>query len=107
MPVEARRTSAIVVLACGGVDIASWPLAACDCHGLSVVDELARLQLAAGRLGCAIRLREASPRLTELLDLAGLAEVVPARLRGEVRGEPEGGEQVGVEEAVVPDDPVA
>lgn len=41
------------------------------------VDALARLQLTARRFGCRIRLRHACGRLRGLLDLMGLAEVVP------------------------------
>ena len=41
-----------------------------------VVDALARLQLAATRRGCAIRLRNASPALLELVELMGLSNVL-------------------------------
>ncbi|MGE5690390.1 MAG: STAS domain-containing protein [Pseudomonadota bacterium] len=40
------------------------------------VDALARLQLAARRLGCTIRLRHASPELRELVAFMGLTEVL-------------------------------
>jgi ABC-type transporter Mla MlaB component len=40
------------------------------------VDALARLQLAAGRLGCTVRLRNASPGLRELVALMGLDDVL-------------------------------
>ena len=39
---------------------------------LILVDAIARLQLAAQRMGCAIRLRNASTELRELLEFAGL-----------------------------------
>ena len=42
------------------------------------VDALARLQLTALRSGREIRLKHASPELEELLDLMGLAAVIPA-----------------------------
>jgi len=98
----------MVVLVCGDAEVASWPLAQCDRPDLSVVDELARWQLTARRLGCSIRLRDACVELMELLDLLGLSEVVSgtAGLRREAGGETEGGEQGGVEEVVMPDDPV-
>jgi ABC-type transporter Mla MlaB component len=41
------------------------------------VDALARLQLAAGRYGCQVRLRHASSELLELLAFMGLRDVVP------------------------------
>lgn len=41
---------------------------------LAAVDALARLRLAAGRLGHRLRYRGAGPELTLLLDLVGLAE---------------------------------
>lgn len=43
---------------------------------LAVVDALARLQLAALRVGCTIRVRDPSTALRELLDLVGLADLV-------------------------------
>ncbi|MGH3896716.1 MAG: hypothetical protein ACRDTA_00395 [Pseudonocardiaceae bacterium] len=101
-----RDTGARVVLVCGDAEVASWPLAGSDRPDLAVVDELARLQLAALRLGCSIRLRGACVELLDLLDLLGLRKVVDAGLCREAGGETEGGEQVGVEEVVMPDDPV-
>src|SRR4051794_32427315 len=96
--VRPGRTHAIVVLTRGGVEVARWPLIPIDRPDLGTADALARLQLAAKRLGCAVRLRDASAELTELLDLVGLRELC---------GQTESGEEVGVEEVVVPDDPVA
>ena len=66
-----------------------------------MVDELARLQLEARRQGCSIWLRHACPDLVELLQLVGLGDVL------QVGGKAERLEQGGVEEVVVPDDPVA
>jgi ABC-type transporter Mla MlaB component len=43
---------------------------------LGVVDCLARLQLAARRSGCVLRLIDADPELRELLDLVGLVDVL-------------------------------
>ena len=42
------------------------------------VDALARLQLAAGRLGCRVRLENASPQLRELIAFMGLQDVLPS-----------------------------
>jgi hypothetical protein len=44
---------------------------------LGLVDDLARLQLAARRQGWSIRLRHPSCELAQLLTLAGLADVIP------------------------------
>jgi ABC-type transporter Mla MlaB component len=41
------------------------------------VDALARLQLAARRLGCQVRLRHASEELRELVAFMGLDDVLP------------------------------
>ena len=64
------------------------------------VDDLARLQLAARRLGQRVVLFGARPRLIEMVEMAGLADVLPASRSGaEVRREPEEGEEaLGVEE---------
>jgi len=111
-----RRTSvlppdcaAILVLALGDLELASWPLTVRGPVDLSVVDELARLQLAARRMGCSIRLRDAGTELSGLLAFVGLTGVVTGLpgLSLQVGGEAEGGEQGGVEEVVVTDDPVA
>jgi ABC-type transporter Mla MlaB component len=60
---------------------ASPAVALCDVHDVAAdavtVDALARLQLAARRHGCQIRLCRASPELRELLALVGLQDVVP------------------------------
>ena len=101
--------AAVVVLARDGVEVAAWPL---EVHGpvdLSVVDDLARLQLAARRLGCSIRLRDPSGELTALLAFLGLARAIAGSTGAvsQVVGEAECGEEVGVEEVVVPDNPVA
>jgi ABC-type transporter Mla MlaB component len=67
---------------------------------LVTVDALARLQLAARRLGCGVRLRDAPLDLQDLLACLGLDGVVPrGDLRVESRREPEQREQpVGIEE---------
>ena len=96
----------MVVLLRGDTEVASWPLPAWGRFDLAVVEELARLQLAARRMGYSIRLRGAGVELSDLLDLAGLGEVV-AGLGLEPSGKAEGGEQAGVKEVVPPDDPVA
>jgi ABC-type transporter Mla MlaB component len=53
----------------------------CDVGGVEpdavTVDALARLQLAAQRRGCQVRLRHASSELLELVDFMGLKNVLP------------------------------
>ena len=100
-----RDVLATVVLRRGDLELSEWCLPREDRIDLAAVGHLARLVLTARRLGCAIELRDADPELLGLLGFVGLAEV--AGLRGQVVGEAEDGEQVGVEEVVVPDDPVA
>lgn len=64
------------VLGSSGADVVL-----CDVTGVDVdavtVDALARLQLAAGRLGCQVRLRHASDALLDLLAFMGLRDVLP------------------------------
>jgi hypothetical protein len=104
---QRRHVDAVVVLLRGDAEVTSWPLTGCGHPDLAVVDHLARLVLVARRLGCSIRLRDACGKLTELVDLVGLGEVLtPASLLGQVGGKAEGGEQAGVEEVVVRHDPV-
>ena len=94
-----------VVIARDDIEVASWSLESRPRADLSLIDELARLQLVARRLGCSLRLRGAWPELCELLDLAGLAEV-PTCGRGwglEVR-EPDDGKRAGVDECTETDD---
>jgi ABC-type transporter Mla MlaB component len=59
-----------------GVDVAL-----CDVRGVDpdavTIDALARLQLAARRHGCQVRLRHASDELLELLAFMGLQDVLP------------------------------
>ena len=91
----ATKRVATVVIVRGTSELASWPV---EGAGLTVVEELAWLALAVRRAGYAVRLRDADPDLVRLLGLAGLSEVF---------GQPEIREQRGVEEVVVPDDPIA
>lgn len=57
-------------------------VALCDVAGLEVdavtVDALARLQLAARRQHCRIRLRNASEELRDLIAFVGLDEIFPS-----------------------------
>lgn len=56
-------------------------VAICDVSGVNpdavTIDALARLQLAARRHGCQVRLRDPSEELLELLAFMGLRDVLP------------------------------
>ena len=99
VPAHAR---AEVVLLRDGAEVASWPLV---CEGarvdLRAVNTLARLQLQAKGQGCTVWLRHAGPDLVELVELVGLAGVMQLGRHAEDL------EQRGVEEVVMPDDPLA
>jgi ABC-type transporter Mla MlaB component len=73
LPGLCERVCALLVE--NGADVAH-----CDVSGVDVdavtVDALARLQLAAGRHGCQVRLRHASVELRELVAFMGLADVL-------------------------------
>ena len=66
----------------------------------SVLEDLARLLLAARRLGVTVELRRPSRRLVDLLALAGLAD----ELGVEMGGKAEAREELGVDEEVDPGD---
>ncbi len=78
---------------------------------LGTIGALARIQLTVRRLGCEVRLDDASPALRGLLGLAGLREVVRCAPGGsgfEARRQAEGREEAsGVEEEGDPADPPA
>jgi hypothetical protein len=77
-----------VVVSDGDAELASWPL---DLHGapnLAIINELARLQLAAGRAGWTVRLRGAPPSLWALLELTGLCDVIKPADEGGADGPP-------------------
>jgi hypothetical protein len=105
--VSRRDTDALVVLVCRNLELARLPLPGSAHPDLEVVETLALLQLALRRVGCSVSVRHASVELVELLELVGLRDVVTDVALREVGGEAEVGEQVGVDEVVVPDDPVA
>lgn len=65
-----------LVLVVDDVEVAAWRLAGPARTDLAVVDALARLQLVARRLGYSIRFCNPTPELCELLELAGLGDVV-------------------------------
>lgn len=90
-------------------------LEAAKAMGLSMVDLMARLQLAATRMGCTVSFRGATPELRHLLRLAGLIDVlrcdpapgIETELGIQVGREAEHGEHpLGVEEEGDPRDPI-
>ena len=66
---------------CGLLEGCDAAFAVCDVHGVNAdavtVDALARLQLAARRHQCQVRLRGASNELRELVAFMGLRDVLP------------------------------
>lgn len=110
---EVRGEQTFVVLLDGDRELARWPVdpASASPTGrldVGLVGTLARLQLGAHRSGWVIELRHACPRLLDLLELVGLVGLAGLAGGGalslEAGGEAEGGEQLGVEEAVEPGD---
>jgi ABC-type transporter Mla MlaB component len=65
---------------CGILERSGADVALCDVRGVDpdavTVDALARLQLAARRHGCQVRLRHASSELLELVSFMGLSDVL-------------------------------
>jgi ABC-type transporter Mla MlaB component len=66
---------------CALLDTSGADVAVCDARGVDpdavTVDALARLQLAARRHGCQVRLRRASDELLDLVAFMGLRDVLP------------------------------
>ncbi len=89
------------------------PLVACDVSRIAQPDEgtlesLVRLQLAAHRLGVSFRLYNACPALVDLIEIAGLTdvlEVVPSGV--EMDGQAEEREQLRIDEEVLGGDRTA
>ena len=67
---------AIVVLAVGGIELGRWVLPGSAQPDLDVIDTLARVALAARRLGGEVALRNAGPELLGLIDFVGLDDVL-------------------------------
>jgi ABC-type transporter Mla MlaB component len=65
---------------CGLLAESHASVALCDVSGIAAdavaVDALARLQLAAHRNGCTVRLQQATPQLRDLVAFMGLAHVL-------------------------------
>ncbi|HZQ86371.1 MAG TPA: hypothetical protein VFA83_16095 [Acidimicrobiales bacterium] len=65
-----------VVLVNGDEVLAEWDIHCDGRPAVALLDELARMQLAARRLGLAIIVRDADTRLADVIALAGLTDVL-------------------------------
>lgn len=79
-PVEHSDLPGLCARVCALLSADRGALLDCDVAGVApdavAIDALARLQLAARRQGCRIRLRHASPELVELVAFLGLDDVL-------------------------------
>jgi ABC-type transporter Mla MlaB component len=80
-PIERAALPGLCARVCALLEGSGAGVALCDVRGVEpdavTVDALARLQVAARRHGCLVRLRHASPALRALLALMGLTDVLP------------------------------
>jgi ABC-type transporter Mla MlaB component len=80
-PIARADLPGLCARVCVLLERSSARVALCDVTGVGVdavtVDALARLQLAAQRRGCRVRLRNASEELRELVGFMGLEDVLP------------------------------
>ena len=76
----------------------------CDVSGVTAdaaaLDALARLQLTAHRFGATLLLHDAGRALTDLIEWAGLAEVLLVESGVEPEGQVEEREELGIDEEV-------
>src|SRR5689334_19235884 len=81
-PIRRADLPGLCARVCALLSGSAAEVAYCDVAGVQpdavTVDALARLQLAARRHGCRVRLRGASPELVELVAFTGLEDVLPA-----------------------------
>ena len=80
-PIAREDLPGLCARVCGLLGQTRPNIALCDTSGVDpdavTVDALARLQLAAQRYGCQVRLRNASPELLALVAFMGLGDVLP------------------------------
>jgi ABC-type transporter Mla MlaB component len=80
-PIERDELDGLSERVCALLRSSGASVALCDVRGVPAdavtVDALARLQLAARRAGCQVRLRNASGELLELVAFMGLRDVLP------------------------------
>lgn len=94
-PIGRAEVMAVADRACGdlvrcGPGIVGCDVGAVDGPALPTIDVLARLALAARRGRSEMRLEHASPAILELLELCGLAEVLPCEEPGDPPGDQRG-----------------
>jgi len=80
-PITRADLQQLCACVCGLLERTGAGVALCDVSRLGpsavTVEALARLQLAARRRGCEVRLRRPSNELRKLVDFMGLADVLP------------------------------
>jgi ABC-type transporter Mla MlaB component len=80
-PIERADLPGLCERVCARLTESGVELVLCDVCEVEpdavTVDALARLQLAARRNGCLVRLRNASPELRQLVAFMGLTDVLP------------------------------
>jgi len=80
-PIERTDLPGLCERVCFLLESSGADVAVCDVHGVPpdavTADALARLQLAAVRRSCQVRLRNASTDLLDLLFFMGLRDVLP------------------------------
>jgi ABC-type transporter Mla MlaB component len=80
-PIERDDLPGLCDRVCALLEASGAPVALCRVDAVApdavTVDALARLQLAARRHDCQVRLRQASPELLELVAFMGLSDVLP------------------------------
>ena len=80
-PIAAADLPGLCERVCSLLERSGAGVALCDVTGVEpsagAIDALGRLQLAARRHGCRVRLRNASPELLELVAFMGLRDVLP------------------------------
>ena len=80
-PIERADLPGLCERVCSLLELSGADIAVCDVDGVApdavTADALARLQLAAVRRSCQVRLRNASTDLLDLLLFMGLSDVLP------------------------------
>jgi ABC-type transporter Mla MlaB component len=80
-PIERTDLPGLCERVCSLLELSGADVVVCDVRGVEpdavTADALARLQLAAVRRGCQVRLRSASTDLLDLLAFMGLSDVLP------------------------------